>query len=297
VLKTLNPFNLLSTMMRGSPQIAEGGHTMLQQFAFELVPLKSLEAAIEQLPPNSRVSVTCSPAKGIAVTQELTGRLIAAGHHAVPHISARQVEGPGHAGDLAAWCRDTGVASVFIVGGDADPPAHYGSASAFIDDFLSAAPGIGSLGITGYPDHHASIGDDLLHTALHDKQRLIIEAGIDGWVSTQMCFDHKKILRWLERERSAGLTLSVHLGLAGVVDRAKLMSLGVRLGIGESLAYLQKNRASITRMMMPGGYDPTELVAAVGPRAAELKISGVHCFTFNFVAETEHWRQALLAGR
>ena len=61
--------------------------------------------------------------------------------------------------------------------------------------------------------------------------------------------------------------LPVDLGVPGVVDRAKLMTMGVRLGVGASLRFLRKHRSTVTAMLAPGGYDPTELVVGVADDA------------------------------
>ncbi len=281
---------------RRSHAMHDGAVLLLRHVALELVPLKSLDGAIAALPAASHVSVTCSPVKGIAVTQALTEQLIAAGHIPVPHLAARMVRGPEHARQLAAWCRQAGVGEVLVVGGDAAEPAHYADAVSFIADFLAADPGLRALGVTAYPDGHTLIGNEVLHHALHAKQQLLADAGVDGWASTQMCFDHQRIIAWLRDERARGLTLPVHLGMPGVVDRAKLMTLGARLGVGQSMRYLSKNRATVTRMLMPGGYDPSSLVRAMAPHAEELGITGIHSFTFNAVKETAAWREALLAA-
>jgi hypothetical protein len=50
-------------------------------------------------------------------------------------------------------------------------------------------------------------------------------------------------------------------------------------------------------MLAPGGYDPTGLVRALAPDAELLGIVGLHSFTFNSVADTAKWREALLAAR
>jgi len=63
----------------------------VRNMRYELVPLKSLDQAIADLPKGASVSVTCSPAKGIAVTQELCEQLLAKGHNVVPHFAARPV--------------------------------------------------------------------------------------------------------------------------------------------------------------------------------------------------------------
>jgi methylenetetrahydrofolate reductase (NADPH) len=151
--------------------------------------------------------------------------------------------------------------------------------------------------VPAYPDGHPTIDRSVLRDALHAKQALITDAGVAAGASTQMCFDADRIRGWLQVERSQGLTLPIHLGVPGVVDRARLMRMGARLGVGTSLRYLSKNRASIVRMLAPGGYDPTDLVRALAPDAELLGIVGLHSFTFNSVADTAKWRETLLAAR
>jgi methylenetetrahydrofolate reductase (NADPH) len=269
---------------------------LVRRLHLELVPLASADQAIADLPAGSEVSVTCSPVKGIAATRALTERLLAAGHVPVPHLAARMVTGPDEVAELAAWLRSNGLAEVFVIAGDAPTPAGpYDGALGFVADLLAASPGVERVGVAGYPDGHALIDRGVLHEQLHAKQALLAEHGIDGWVSTQMCFDAPTVRTWIEAERAAGLALPIRLGVPGVVDRTRLMSMGVRLGIGASLRYLAKNRATVLSMVAPGGYDPTELVVDLGSDAPALGIESLHCFTFNSVADTVAWRDALLA--
>jgi len=112
--------------------------------------------------------------------------------------------------------------------------------------------------------------------------------------STQMCFDTPLILEWLRALRAAGFTTPVNIGLPGRVDRAHLMSVGVRIGVGQSLRYLKKSKASLTLMFAPGGYDPTKLLTDLAAHAEELGMVGVHSFTFNSTADTASWQRAIL---
>jgi methylenetetrahydrofolate reductase (NADPH) len=192
--------------------------------------------------------------------------------------------------------RDNGIREVFIIGGDAETPPHYQYALPFMRDFLAANPGIDTLGFGAYPDGHASISHDDLSSAIHEKQQLIVEHGVKPLASTQMCFDGATIRTWLKSERAKGFTTPINLGLPGVVDRAKLMSMGMRLGIGQSMRYLSKNKSTITRMFAPGGYDPTKLLADLAVDAESLGIDGIHSFTFNSTADTAKWANAILEG-
>ena len=280
----------------GSDQAA-AMRDLVANLHYEIVPMKSIDQAIEDLPTGADVSVTCSPAKGIGATQEYTERLIGLGHRPVPHIAARLVESPEHAAKLAGWVREHDLRDVFVIAGDAPEPAGpYDGALAFMRDFLDADPGVSKIGITGYPDGHAFVEPSEVRSHIRAKQALLAEAAIDGWISTQMCFDDSTIRAWIETERADGITLPIRLGVPGVVDRTRLMTMGTRLGIGTSLRYLAKNRSTVMHLMAPGGFDPTDIVVAFADDAAELGIEALHSFTFNAVADTRAWQEAILVG-
>jgi len=261
----------------------------------ELVPSKHLHHAIVDLLPGSRVSVTCLPAKGLSATQDAAARLVDLGHDVVPHIAARLVTGTDHVAALARWISATGVREVFIVGGDsAEPAGPYADGSSFLGDLLAHDTGLERVGVPGYPDGHPGIDDNALRNALRVKQTLIADAGLAGSVTTQMCFDATRVADWLTEERARGMNLPVVLGVPGVVDRARLLSMGARLGVGASLRYLRKNRSSVRAMLGPRRYDPTELVSNLTAATLRLGLNGLHAFTFNSVGDTVAWQHSLL---
>ncbi len=266
---------------------------LIEDMTYELVPMKSVEKAMVDLPPGSKVSVTCSPVKGIDATMQLTEQIRNLGHFPVPHIAARLVESPEHTKLIAKWLEAEGLTTIYLIGGDAsDPAGPYDEAFTFLRDLLEEGTGLATVGIGSYPDGHSLIDSDVLKDALHRKQALLAEAGVQGYASTQMCFDPATIVRWLEAERADGFTLPVMLGIPGVINQAKLLTMGVRLGIGASLRYLRKNKSSVSRMLAPGGYDPNQLLTPMEGDLQRLGIEGLHCFTFNQVENTRKWAQA-----
>lgn len=278
-----------------SPESKAHRLALTDDLTFELVPLKSLTSAVDALPPGAQVSVTCSPTKGIEETQRLTEQLVEQGFDAIPHISARMVRDRAHTAELAEWCRTVGLDKVFIVGGDAEEPGEYPGAVEFLRDFLATDHGLDTIGVTAYPDGHAFLTDEILRSALHEKQRLLAEAGINGYCSTQMCFDPDAIGKWLRTERELGLTLPVHLGISGVVDKTKLLTMGARLGIGDSLKYLRKNMGAVVKMLTTVAYDPDDLLLPLSSDLLDLGVTGMHVFTFNQVEATNAWRTKVLA--
>jgi methylenetetrahydrofolate reductase (NADPH) len=263
---------------------------LVRGLTFEVIPLKSLDAAVEALPAGSRVSVTASPVKGQDATCEITERLMELGHEAIPHVSARLVTDRARVSKLAGWLRSAGVSTMFLVGGDVESPGAYSDAASFLRDLLECDHGLNSIGVTAYPHGHPLIAEEVLHEALHTKQALLAEAGVEGYCSTQMCFDPERIEGWLRGERAAGMTLPVHLGISGVVDRAKLLTMGARLGVGPSLRYLRKNRAAVMKLMTSPNYDPDHILMALSPCLDDLGVTGLHVFTFNQVAATVTWQ-------
>jgi methylenetetrahydrofolate reductase (NADPH) len=291
----LSPLSMLrkATGVTGDPVAI---HHLTSTMCFELIPLKNLDAQIAYLPPATRISVTCSPAKGIAATQEITERLRDMGHFPIPHISARLVTGADHVLELARWFKTNAIDEMFLVGGDAEQPGPYLEALTFLKEFLGHDHGVKRIGVTAYPDGHALIDRPVLQKALHDKQMVLKEANLQGWASTQMCLDSTTIKTWLAAERAAGLTLPIHLGIPGVIDRTKLLTMGVRLGVGSSIRYAKKNRGTLGQLFSPGGYDPLQLLQPVSLYAKSLNVEALHVFTFNNVDATAAWRDRVLEG-
>ncbi|WP_419845595.1 methylenetetrahydrofolate reductase [Candidatus Poriferisocius sp.] len=267
---------------------------LIRGAVFEIIPLNSAPEAIDALPPKSRVSVTASATKGQEATLELAEELIRRGHQAIPHFSARLMRGHGQVKELADWAKDIGVTTAFVIGGDATEPGVYHDAHSFMKDLFEHDHGLDTVGVAAYPDGHPLISEDVRRHALFAKQELLAEAGLRGYCSTQMCFDPAKIIAWLKAERNDGLTLPVHLGIPGAVERTKLLSIGARLGVGQSLRYLRKNRRSMAKLLGSSAHDPSDLLEALSSQIAPLGIDGLHIFTFNQVATTAAWRQALL---
>ncbi len=264
---------------------------------FELVPLKNLEAQLAHLPAGARVSVTCSPTKGIEATLDLAAALRAGGFRPTPHLAARLVRDRAHVGDIAARLAADGTEELFLIGGDEEQPAGpYDGVVALLEDLLAEPHGLRRIGIAGYPDGHLFISAGDVRAALHRKQTLLGAAGLDGWVSTQMCFDGRRIAGWITAERANGLTLPIRLGVPGPVDRAKLLTMGMRVGVGQSLRYLTKNRKGLTKLLASGAYDPLSLLESLGAAPAALGIEGLHLFTFNQLEAAAEWQRAVLDG-
>jgi methylenetetrahydrofolate reductase (NADPH) len=269
---------------------SESYRSLLVNATLEVLPFKSLDEQLMYIQPGARVSVTCSPNKGNDHTLVTCEKIKELGFQPIPHISARMIESTDHVKRIAAEFRRIGITDAFIVGGDAEIPGPYPDGESFLAALLAEDHGLTTIGIPAYPDGHASISEQALHDALLAKQRMIRRAGLNGWASTQMCFDTRKIVNWLQQERDMGFNMPVHLGVPGVVEKTKLMKISLSVGVGTSLRFLRKNRKSLGKLLTSASYNPDDLLEPISKYAERLNIESLHVFTFNSLKDTIEWR-------
>ena len=265
---------------------------MLTSARFEVLPTGSIEDKIhEHLPAGRTVTVTASPAKGLEATLALAERLARSGYVAVPHLAARMVSGRAELEEISARMGEAGVRTVFVPGGDQDPPAGtYFSALDLLEDLTALGQPFAEVGITGYPESHPTISDDLTVQSMWDKRRHATH------IVSNLTFDPAMVGRWVDRLRSRGVTMPVLLGIPGPIDRAKLLAMATKIGVGDSTRFLSKHKGTFARLAAPGGFTGErflERCAAVLAKP-EAMVTGLHVYTFNQVAETEAWRRDYL---
>lgn len=261
---------------------------LLAQVRYEVLPTpRVVDEVYGHLPAGATVTVTASPVKGMEDTLDITERLAALGFEVVPHLAARMIHGDTHLAEITDRLRRAGVSQVFIPSGDAEPePGCYRSALQVLEDLAVAGNPFDQVGITGYPESHPSINDDLTVQAMWDKRHHATQ------IVSNLTFDSDVLGAWIDRVRARGVTLPILIGLPGPVERLKLLKMATKIGVGESAKFLAKNGGLFARIAAPGGYDPLRFLG----RAAETlglpasNVAGLHLFTFNQVAETEAWR-------
>jgi methylenetetrahydrofolate reductase (NADPH) len=258
---------------------------------FELLPLKNLPDQVPHLPAGARVSVTASPAKGIDATVDWAVRLQTDGFRAIPHLSARMIKDRATLVGLVDRARDGGLTRAFVVGGDADEPGEYLDGLSLLRAMRELGHPFTTMGCPAYPQGHPDIPDAALADALRDKAPFVAH------VTTQMDFDTAAIARWVRARRAEGFEPEVVIGVPGVADPQKLLSIAARIGVKDAKRFLVKNVRFVTGLARSGGfYKPTGFVEDLAPLVADpaARVTGLHLYTFNAVEATESWRQSML---
>lgn len=273
------------------PRAALAG--VLESPTFELIPLRNALDQAAALPPGSTVSVTASLAKGIDATIDRSAALAAAGFRAIPHLAARSIRDREHLRAILRRLQEAGIDRAFVVGGDEEHPGEYADGLTLLRAIADLGHGPREIGIPCYPQGHPVIPDDALLRALHDKARFA------SYMTTQLCFDPAATARFIAARREEGVTLPVKIGIPGVAEVPKLMTISARIGVRDTGRFLMKNSRFVGQLLTSGGiYRPTGLLEQLAPLIAEPRagVADLHVYTFNQVPSTERWRRDYLAA-
>ncbi len=273
---------------RANRRLAE----FLRHPGYEVIPLQGTEeSVVEHVPKDIALTVTASPGKGTWATVELAERLAGHGFGVAPHLSARLIRDRLELGEILRRLRGAGIRNAFVVAGDIDEPAgEFEGATGLLEAMSEIGHDLDEVGITGYPESHPKISDEMTIQAMYEK------APYATYIISQICFDPEVTSDWARRVWLRGVKLPIRIGMPGYVNRQKLVRISAGIGLGESARFLRRQRNWLLKLFMPGGYSPDRLIEGLKPGFAdpESNIKGLHIYTFNELEQTEAWRREML---
>ena len=264
----------------------------LRHPGYEVIPLQGTEeSVVEHVPKDVALTVTVSPGKGTWATVELAERLAGHGFGVAPHLSARLIRDRSELGEILQRLREAGIRDAFVVAGDVDEPAgEFEDAARLLEAMTEIGHDLDEVGITGYPESHPKISDEVTIQAMYKK------GPYATYIISQICFDPGVISEWARRVWLRGVKLPIRIGMPGYVNRQKLIRISASIGLGESARYLNRQRNWLLKLFLPGGYSPDHLIEGLEPNLADpdSNIQGLHIYTFNELEKTEAWRREML---
>lgn len=220
--------------------------------------------------------------------------LLEAGFQPVPHIAARRLDSSLEADTLLRrLSTETRVRRVLLIGGDlATPAGPFGSSLDLLRSGLLEKAGIGSVGFAAYPEGHPDIPAAALEQSLTAKLRHAADVSLEAFIVSQFCFDGAAIANWVTGLRNSGIHVPVRIGVAGPTKLRKLLAMGLRCGIGNSLRVLRGKAGAVSALV--SSFGPDEVVRdylkanstdGIGA-AGEVSL---HLFAFGGVESSAHW--------
>jgi len=262
---------------------------------FELMPFDSIEEQATHLPDGATITITASPTLGLEDTITWSERLAERGYEVVPHVAARYVRDEDHLAEISERLLDVGVTDIFVPGGDREEPiGKFESAYQLLTALADLEYEFDEVGITGYPEGHEFLDDETLADAMRKKEPYAT------YITTQICYDPEDIVDWAAEVRERGVDLPIEVGIPGVMKYQRLLNISRKVGVGDSVRFLQKTPGILGFVKQfigsRGKYTPDDLVHGIAPYAddPDHNIRGIHIYTFNQVPDTESWRHDFL---
>lgn len=221
-------------------------------------------------------------------------RLRDLGYEPVPHFAARRIISK----DLLETrirrsALEAGVKDVLIIGGGVPKPlGEFASAMDLINSGLLEKYGITRIAVAGHPEGSPDFNDEVALQALRLKQEYADRTGSQLRLVTQFGFAPDKFISWSEKLKEQGITLPVHIGVAGPAKVTTLIKYAALCGVGNSIAYLRKNALSLTALATR--HSPESVVAPIeefckgNPDSA---IRQIHVFPFGGLVKSAEWLQ------
>ncbi|SDY28538.1 5,10-methylenetetrahydrofolate reductase [Citreimonas salinaria] len=256
---------------------------LLQGYSIEVMPRTA--AKVEDfralLPEGTRVYIAHIEGTEIADMVGTAKRLADDGFPVMPHIPARIVPDRATLDDwLSRYASEAGVDQALVLaGGSREPVGEFHSSMQLLETGLFDKHGMKRLHVAGHPEGNRDIDFDgstrLVDDAATWKQAFADRTGAEMAMVTQFVFEAQPVLDWIARLRSAGVTLPVHVGVAGPAKLQTLLKFAVACGVGPSLSVLQKRAKDVTRLVAP--FEPTDVLAELA-RNRSSDIAGIHVF-------------------
>ena len=270
----------------------------LADYSIEVMPrtAEKVENFRDLLPKNTRVYIAHIEGTPIDDMVATASRLNADGFRVMPHFPARIIKDKA---TLADWiARYQGEADVkqalLLAGGVADPVGAFDSSMQLMETGLFDEAGFERLHVAGHPEGNRDIDADGSMTnvsaALRWKNDFQSRTDAKMAIATQFAFEADPIIKWADGLAAEGITLPIHIGIAGPAKLQTLIKFAIACGVGPSIKVLQRRAMDVTKLLLP--YEPTDVITALAAHKAanpEFNITHAHFFPLGGIKTNANW--------
>lgn len=255
------------------------------------------------LPAGTRVYVAHIDGVPFADMLATTARLAAEGFAVMPHFPARGIRNAAELESRIAGYAEVGVRQALVLAGGIDRPAgDFTDSMQLLATGLFDRYGFTDLHVAGHPEGNREIdrggGETRIFEALRWKSDFQAQTDARMAITTQFCFEAAPVIAWTDRMRAAGITLPVHLGIAGPAKLQTMIKFAMNCGVGASVRVLQRRAADLTNLLLP--FEPTDLLAELAAHKAahpDFQVEKIHLFPLGGITTTTDYLGSLRPGR
>ena len=277
-----------------NPQV----EAFLQNYSIEVMPrtAEKIENFRDLLPEGTRVYIAHIEGTPIEDMVATAKRLSDDGFAVMPHFPARIINDAKTLEDwIARYRGDAGVEQALLLAGGVDKPhGDFHSSMQLLENGAFDRAGFKRLHVAGHPEGNKDIDPDgsmkNVEEALAWKQKFSETTDAEMALATQFAFEAKPIIAWADALRDAGITIPIHIGIAGPAKLQTLIKFAITCGVGPSLKVLQKRAMDVTKLLLP--YEPTDVLTELAAHKAvnpDFNITNVHFFPLGGIKTNAQW--------
>ena len=277
-----------------NPQI----ETFIKGFSIEVMPrtAEKIEDFRDLLPKGTRVYIAHIEGTSIQEMVATAKRVAAEGYHVMPHFPARIIKDETMLRNwISMYQGEAGVnQALLLAGGIAKPHGNYDTSMQLLESNAFGNAGFERLHVAGHPEGNKDIDPNGAMTnvdlALRWKQAFSETSDAEMAIATQFCFEAKPVISWANSLAANGITLPIHIGVAGPAKLQTLIKFSIACGVGASLRVLQRRTKDLTKLLLP--FTPNDFLAELAAHKAknpEFNISHIHFFPLGGIKTNAKW--------
>lgn len=277
-----------------NPQLA----AFLDGYSIEVMPRTAVkvEDFTALLPKGTRVYIAHIDGTPIEDMVATARRLAADGYPVMPHFPARIIK---DAATLENWIAmyqgEAGVDQALVLaGGVSAPQGDFDSSMQLLENGAFDRAGFKRLHVAGHPEGNRDIDTDgtrlRVDDALRWKNEFQTRTDAKMAIATQFSFEAQPVIEWADSLKFAGITLPIHIGIAGPAKLQTMIKFAMACGVGPSLRVLQRRAKDVTKLLLP--FEPTQVLADLAAHKAanpDSNIERVHFFPLGGIRTNADW--------
>ena len=268
----------------------------LQAYSIEIMPrtAEKVEDFTALLPKGTRVYIAHIEGTPIEDMVATAKRLANDGYPVMPHFPARIIKDKATLDNwIAMYQGEAGVdQALLLAGGVTNPHGDYEYSMQLLES--GAFEGFKRLHVAGHPEGNKDIdpkgGTAMVDDALRWKQKFSETTDADMALATQFAFESGPIIEWADSLKATGITIPIHIGIAGPAKLQTMIKFAIACGVGPSLKVLQKRAKDVTKLLLP--FEPTQVLtdlAAHKEANPDSNIESVHFFPLGGIKTNANW--------
>ena len=281
---------------KSAPQPASADvAAFLDGFSIEVMPrtAEKIESFRAILPEGTRVYIAHIDGTPIEDMVATAKRIRGEGFPVMPHFPARIIRDRATLADwIARYQGEAGVdQALLLAGGVTTPVGDFSDSMQLLESGEFDKAGFKRLHVGGHPEGNKDIDPDgsdrNVLAALRWKNDFQTRTDAEMAIATQFCFEAAPVIEWADRLREEGITLPVHIGVAGPAKLQTLIRFAMTCGVGPSLRVLQRRAADVTKLVLP--FTPEQFLTDLARHAAAnpgFNVTNVHFFPLGGITKT-----------